>query len=537
MKPQFTTFEQVEREFKNKSNGSSRISESEVRLSDLQEHKEIVEAVLGTEYNTLSGYSFREIMEAVSLSASNTSMDYINDNVRTGGVLNESFLGTTQAQTQFPTLNKGLVMYQYEKSVLPYLAHVFDLKGNRGLAYYMELVAQNTQGDGAKGDIIASPRTLAKQTTNFITTKVTNKTVETLVQGQTNYTLYLGGSQSTPISIQPQSLIITVDGIDAKLVDVSNDRDGSAVSLFNQDGKIGDAVVDLNTGEVTLVLASAPAQGGGKIRATFNRDVETVQGGITNQAVVAPQLASILLEAENFSVFTETNLHQNRLAQSIFGINWDEEVDKLLGQCYNREIANKVLSDIVANIPTKSVSNYDISSTIGNNGSGDSKYWNTAYFQAPLNLISKNISKASGLTGLNKVSSFVVNSDALPVLQMQNKFQAIDTDENFMSGMALIGTYEGTPVIQAYEPILSGAGTQQAPTGAEVVGIYKSKKQEFLTAAVVGQFILPIVRNVFDQNNLSTNRKQLIASAATKTVVPNLAAKLVVNGLVDIGLQ
>ena len=524
----FTQFDQVVAEFKNRSNGSNILRTglytAPVRLSELSEHKEDVEYLLGTEYNTISGMTFSEIMEGVSNVITNDASEYLNDNKMLNGMLSESFIGTTQAQTQFPVLNKGLVMYQYEKSVLPYLAHVFDLKANRGLAYYMELIAQNTQGDGSKGDIIASPKTLSKQTTNFITTKVTGKIVETLVQGQDSYTIYLGGGQSTPISIQPQSLVLTVDGLgDAKLEDLSNDKDGTAIYLTNVDGKVGDATVNLNTGEITIVLAVAPAQSGGKIRATFNRDVQTIAGGATNQAVVAPQLTSVQLNAEDFSVFTETNLHQQRLAQVIFGMDWNAEVDNLLGACYNREIANKVLADIVANIPSTSVTPYDITSTLQ---TGDNRYFNTAFLSVPFNTLSKNISKASGLTGLNKVSSYAVNVDAMPVIQNLPKFKAVETGENFMGGMALVGTYDNVPVIQAYEPILAGSAS-----GAEVVGIYKSKEREFLTAAVVGQFILPVIRDIFDQNNLAVNRKQLIASAATKTVVPKLASKLVINGI------
>jgi len=519
----FTTFEQVEREFKNKSNGSNILQTSKVRYSDLSEHKEDIEYLLATDYNKLSGMTFSEIMEGVSTAIYNNADEYINDNRANRGILNESFITTTQAQTQFPVLNKGLVFYQYEKSVLPYLAHVFDLKANRGLAYYMELIAQNAQGDVVKGDIIASPKTLSKQTTNFITTKEVNKQVATLVQGQASYTIYLGGAQVTPISIQPQSLTITVDGVSGHLQDVSNDKNGEAVYLLNVDGKVGEATVNLNTGEITLVLAVAPAVGGGKIRATYNRDVQTTLGGSTNQAIVAPQLTSVQLEAEDFSVFTETNLHQQRLAQVIFGMDWNAEVDKLLGQCYNKEIANKVFKDIANQIPQGSVSTYDIAGNMG----ADNRFFNLATLPVPFHNIPKNISKASGL-GINKVSCYVANIDFMPILQHTPKFKSIETEEEYMGGMALVGTYDGVPVLQTYEPILAGSGSGSS---AEVVGIYKSKKQEFLTAAVVGQFILPVIRDIFDQNNLAVNKKQLIASAATKTVVPQLAAKLIVPGI------
>ena len=50
--------------------------------------------------------------------------------------------------------------------------------------------------------------------------------------------------------------------------------------------------------------------------------------------------------------------------------------------------------------------------------------------------------------------------------------------------------------------------------------------QSFCTSAVYGQSVLPIVRDIFDPNNLNINRKQLIAGAAMKTIVPHLPSKL-----------
>ena len=527
-----TNYSDVEREFKSRYEFGDEWLENICRIQyeDLPKLQESIEYLLETDYNTVSGFTFPELMEAASYVKTFTPKEYLREWKRQDKNLgvNESFIGTTQAQAPFPILNKGLVLYTYEKSVLPYLAHVFDLKANRGLAYYMELHAQNTPFGSAvnKGDLIASPISLSKQTTNFITSKITNAVVKTLVQGQDTYQIHLAATQADPnavMSIQPQSLTVTVDGLaPAFLQDLSNDVAETSVYMTNVNGLIGQASVDLNTGIMTLVLAAAPSQSGGSIRATFNRDLETTAGGATNQAVVAPQLKSVQLNAEDFSVFTETNLHQQRLAQVIFGIDWNSEVDNLLGACYNREIANKVLSDIVANIPTGSIQSYDIGSNIG----ADNRYFNTSFVPVPIGTIHKMISKATGLTGGRKVSTYAANIDMFPILEHLPKFKSIETGENFMGGMALAGTYDGLPVIQAYAPILADAAD-----GAEMVGIYKSKEKEFLTAAVVGQFILPVIRDIYDQNNLATNRKQLIASAAVKTVVPNLASKLIITGI------
>jgi hypothetical protein len=457
-------------------------------------------------------------MEALSHVSSHSPASYINDCKNTKSCISESFLGTTQAQAPFPVLNKGLVLYMYEKSVLPYLAHVFDLKGNRGLAYYMDLVATNTAGDVTEGDLVASPKTISKQTTNFVGTKITNRSVETTVQAQAEYAFTI---PSAPIA--PQSLVITVDGVSGYLKDISSGTSGVVV-LANLDGKIGDCQVDLNTGEATLVLANAPTQSGLNINATFNRDVQTEEGARNNMASVAPKLEAVQLEAEDFSVKTETNLQQQRLAQVIFGTDWNEEVDNMLGMVYNREIANKVVKDVRDHIPTASKFSYDITP---NSQTGDNRLFNTAFFGVVLRKLNTMISKASGLTGIGKLSTFVVNMDLIPVLEALPKFVSVDAGENYMGGMALVGTYDGIPVLAAYDPIV--------PAG-EIIGMFKSKKQAFLTPAVFGTFILPVIRDVFDYNNLAINKKQLIASAAEKVVAPTLSSKITVTGLDRIGL-
>ena len=94
-----------------------------------------------------------------------------------------------------------------------------------------------------------------------------------------------------------------------------------------------------------------------------------------------------------------------------------------------------------------------------------------------------------------------------------------------MGGMYLAGLYDGMPVIVGYDPIL---------TSGEVMGIYKSKNFDFLTPYCWGTFILPIIRDIFDQDNLAVNRKQLIASAAGEVVAEKLAALIKITDIDDV---
>ena len=57
-------------------------------------------------------------------------------------------------------------------------------------------------------------------------------------------------------------------------------------------------------------------------------------------------LESKQLEAEDFSVFTETSIYQEALSKAIFGLDWNSQVDEALVHLYNKEVANKIVAEI-----------------------------------------------------------------------------------------------------------------------------------------------------------------------------------------------
>jgi hypothetical protein len=133
-----------------------------------------------------------------------------------------------------------------------------------------------------------------------------------------------------------------------------------------------------------------------------------------------------------------------------------------------------------------------------------------------------SISTASGL-GVNKLTAIAIEYTSFPIISSLEGFHpARRDDEVEMSGPRLIGDYEGTPVVVFYAPILAAG---------QIVGVYKSRNKRFLTPYVFGEFIKPMVRTMYTQNNLSVNQNQLIASAAGKVVAPNLASQLTVNNI------
>ena len=522
----FNNLEQVKKEFLLRSNGGDKIKLHQTRYSDLDKYAPIVERLLDTDYNKVSGFSFTELMEAVSMVAENySSADYArqirNDKMAVKldesigrtvegennfWAISEALDSATTAQAPYPVPSIALTTYQYEKSVLPYLCHQFDLKGNRGLVYYQRITAENSKGNIEAGDLLGSPKEMGKQPLDFVGTKnIEKEELGTLTTGATEIS---GKLEYFPI--QPGSLVITVEGMKGYFKDFAQEGNPEVAALYPLGGDLGKATVNYKTGEVEIELADAPAQAGGGVFASYRRDIETIEGGKANMARAQVSLDSKQLEAEDFSVFTETSIYQEALSKAIFGLDWNSQVDEALAALYNKEVANKIVAEIKEEIPEESIATHSINKITG----GNNDLFNTQFISVVLGKLGAMITKASGI-GNNKLSAMVINIDVLPIMRALPKFTASNADfEEVMGGMYLAGLYDGMPVIVGYEPVLASG---------EVIGLYKSKSKDFLTPYVWGTFILPIIRDIYDRDNLAVNRKQLIASAAGAVVAERLA--------------
>lgn len=530
----FNNLEQVKKEFLLRSNGSDRLQRHNTRFSDIDRYAPIVERLLDTDYNKVSGFSFTELMEAVSLVAENYgSADYANAIKRDSKAtkldesigrtvegesnfwaISEALDTATTAQAPYPVPAINLTTYQYEKSVLPYLCHQFDLKGNRGLVYYQRITAENSKGNIKEGDLLGSPKEMGKQPLDFAGTKnIEKEEIGTLATGGTEVS---GTLEYHPI--QPGSVVITVEGMKGYFKDFAQEGNPEIAALFSVGGDLGKATVNYTTGEVSIELTDAPTSAGGGVFASYRRDIETIDGGKANMARAQVTLDSKQLEAEDFSIFTETSIYQEALSKAIFGQDWNSMVDEALAALYNKEVANKIVAEIKEEIPAESIGTHSINKIEG----GNNDLFNVQFISVVLGKLGAMITKASGI-GNNKLSALVINIDMLPIFRALPKFTQSNADfEEVMGGMYLAGLYDGMPVIVGYEPVLASG---------EVIGLYKSRNKDFLTPYVWGTFILPIIRDIFDQDNLAVNRKQLIASAAGQVVAERLAAKYTITDL------
>lgn len=543
---QFKTVEDVKQAFLVRSNGSDSISNhAGIRYSDIEKHAHIVERLLDTDYNKISGFTFSEIMEAVSTVATNyNTPEYVNQARQGAGAIavsesyatveseyfacNESFDGTTVSQSPFPMPAVSLVTYQYEKSVIPFLCHQFDLKGNQGMIYFTEITAKNAKGNVNAKDLLGKADEMGKQNVAFVGTRAVNYAPEDATNwpatatGKKEYTLKTG------VKLQPGSVVVTLPGTEGALVDIAfpEAKEDVAHQMLCINGKFAQGTVNYATGEIVVTLAEDPTTAGVKFVANFARDIEQVD--TANMAEVEVDLKSKRLVAENFSVKTHTNLYQEALAKAVFGIQWNTVVDDALSALYNKEIANKITSEIRGKIIAANKATHDIANGIkADDGAlgGNNALFNVQFISVVMGKIKKLIQTASGLA-LTRLTSIVINADVLPIIEALPKYkQAENQFEDNMGGMVLIGMYDGIPVLCGYAPIVESG---------EVIGIFKSKKQDFLTPYAFGTFILPVLRDIYDQNNLAVTRKQLISSAAGEVVAERLAAQLTINGIDDI---
>lgn len=544
----FKTVQDVQKAFKMRSGGSDSVPyHMGLRYDDIEKHAPIVEQLLKTDYNKITGFSFSEICEAIShLQQAFGTRTYINDCNEWGGkfhvaeslydgvdyascednyynAISEAFEGTTAQQAPYPVPSISFVTYRYEKSVLPFLTHLFDLRGNRGLIYFQKITAVDAMGTIAAGDELGNPRQYVKQPNAFATTKVVNEALGTLTAADPEFEATL---QYKP---QPGTLYVYIDGEEGYFADIQPQYapGNNKAILTSINGNLGYAEFDYETLTLNLTLATAPAAAA-NVRVQYHRDVELKEAGEDATRRIPRFTMSVEAEqilTENVSVQTETNLYQEALARAIFGLDWNAEVDKAMGMIYNKEMANKVVAEINDAIPAANLVTHDITATLNTTGNGDNKLFNVQFLGVILGVLRKKIVQASGQP-IKKFTTLVMNINLLPIFEALPKFTvSTANDEDQMGGMFLAGLYDGIPVVCAYDDIL-GDG--------EVIALYKNQGQDFLTPHVLGIFMDPVVRDVFDQNNLSINRKQLMSTIGTKCIAQNLSAKLTVEKVDDL---
>lgn len=544
----FKTVQDVQKAFKMRSGGSDSVPyHMGLRYGDIEKHAPIVEQLLKTDYNKITGFSFSEICEAIShLQQAFGTRTYINDCNEWGGkfhvaeslydgvdyascednyynAISEAFEGTTAQQAPYPVPSISFVTYRYEKSVLPFLTHLFDLRGNRGLIYFQKITAVDAMGNIAAGDELGNPRQYVKQPNAFATTKVVNEALGTLTAADPEFEATL---QYKP---QPGTLYVYIDGEEGYFADIQPQYapGNNKAILTSINGNLGYAEFDYETLTLNLTLATAPAAAA-NVRVQYHRDVELKEAGEDATRRIPRFTMSVEAEqilTENVSVQTETNLYQEALARAIFGLDWNAEVDKAMGMIYNKEMANKVVAEINDAIPAANLVTHDITATLNTTGNGDNKLFNVQFLGVILGVLRKKIVQASGQP-IKKFTTLVMNINLLPIFEALPKFTvSTANDEDQMGGMFLAGLYDGIPVVCAYDDIL-GDG--------EVIALYKNQGQDFLTPHVLGIFMDPVVRDVFDQNNLSINRKQLMSTIGTKCIAQNLSAKLTVEKVDDL---
>ena len=555
MATKFKTVEDVKKAFRTVAAGADTLPRhGGFRYGDIDKHSAVLEEILDSDYNKISGFSRSEIFEAVShlqtqfgtnayLSDCRANRVPVSESLYEGVTLSEcednyysvceAFEATTAQQAPYPVPSISFVTYRYEKTVLPFLCHLFDLRGNRGLVYFQKITAVNSLGTIEKGDELGRAGRMPAQPNAFATTHIVNEEIGELNDGVAEYEFEL---KFVP---HPGTLIVTLDGHTGYFQDFQAEKAQDNKGILTPVGEaLGFATVEYPTeaeqaagkkAKVKINLAVAGAKGL-KVRADYNRDVETHQGGVERQARFTMSVEAEHIVTENISIFTETNLYQEALSRAIFGLDWNDEVDRAMAMIYNKEMANKVITEIRDRIPATNLLNHDITSTLAlpggtATGTGDNKIFNVQFLAIVMGALNKVINKSSGIDA-RRFTTFVVNIDVLPIFEGMDKYTQTTIDqEDQMGGMFLAGTYDGIPVVAGYDPII--------PEG-EVIGLFKSKSQDFLTPYVLGTFMDPVIRDIYDQDNLSINKKQMIATIGGKNMAPQLTGKLTIAGINDL---
>ena len=463
MATKFKTVEDVKKAFRTVAAGADTLPRhGGFRYGDIDKHSAVLEEILDSDYNKISGFSRSEIFEAVShlqtqfgtnayLSDCRANRVPVSESLYEGVTLSEcednyysvceAFEATTAQQAPYPVPSISFVTYRYEKTVLPFLCHLFDLRGNRGLVYFQKITAVNSLGTIEKGDELGRAGRMPAQPNAFATTHIVNEEIGELNDGVAEYEFEL---KFVP---HPGTLIVTLDGHTGYFQDFQAEKAQDNKGILTPVGEaLGFATVEYPTeaeqaagkkAKVKINLAVAGAAGL-KVRADYNRDVETHQGGVERQARFTMSVEAEHIVTENISIFTETNLYQEALSRAIFGLDWNDEVDRAMAMIYNKEMANKVITEIRDRIPATNLLNHDITSTLAlpggtATGTGDNKIFNVQFLAIVMGALNKVINKSSGIDA-RRFTTFVVNIDVLPIFEGMDKYTQTTVDQEDQMG-------------------------------------------------------------------------------------------------------
>ena len=454
MATKFKTVEDVKKAFRSVANGADTLPRhGGFRYGDIDKHSAVLEEILDSDYNKISGFSRSEIFEAVShlqtqfgtnayLTDCRANRVNVSESLYEGvdlsacednyfSTVSEAFEATTAQQAPYPVPSISFVTYRYEKTVLPFLCHLFDLRGNRGLVYFQKITSTNSLGDVKAGDELGRAGRMPVQPNHaYATTHITNEELGALAEGETEYEFEL---KFVP---HPGTLVVTLDGHTGYFQDFQAERAQDNKGILTPVGEaLGYATIEYPTeaeqqagkkAKVKINLAAAAGSAGLKVRADYNRDVETHEGGVERQAKFTMSVEAEHIVTENISIFTETSLYQEALSRAIFGLDWNDEVDRAMAMIYNKEMANKVITEIREKIPATNMLTHDITSTLAlpggsATGTGDNKLFNVQFLGIVMGALNKVINKASGIDA-RRFTTFVVNIDVLPIFEGMPKY-------------------------------------------------------------------------------------------------------------------
>jgi len=540
----FSTVDDVKHVFLEESLGGDSIARDGlrgVRLSDIDTHSTKIQRLLESTVNKVNGLSFTEILEAVKkfnaifgtnqyMTTAKSNCKELSESMVVGSgkegsdfcAVSEDFAGTQVATAPYPVPSVGMSLYHYEQTVLPFLAHLYDLEGIRGFIYYQNIFAENAKGNVAKDNLLGSPKQIADvQPVGFVGTKKTNETVAKTVAGQTGYTGTLAN-----VPVMPGTVTIFVPGKEGHFTDIANkgSRAEGTHQLLSVEGNLGTATINYKTGAITIELKDAPASGDINIVANYDREVQTAEDGAGNIAKVRMELESKVVVAEDFSVQTTANVQTEALARAVFGLDWNRELNRMLAQLFNKEVGNKVITEIKEALGTEQVAIHDMANGINNMGhtgditalGGNNNLFNIWMLPFVVNKLNQIISENSGIQAQN-VNTILVGQAVVPIIRGLDKFEDVKGTVRNQSGTALIGKYRGIPVLAGYAPIVNNN---------EILGLYKDPETDFLAPYAVGTFLAPFIRDIYDNANLAVGRKQLIASVAGTVCAERLVAKI-----------
>lgn len=418
--------------------------------------------------------------------------------------------GSLNQLGRIPYVAYDVLTISYGGSIIPYIASVQNIYGQKGGVYFRNVVADTSKGNQTSGDNMISPFTGQSYIKGFASNRNSSYAIP-LVAGTSVYTVTL---PDIPIAVSLVNISISTTTATDVNADAFGKDSSDATSSANPGsgtiiGSGLDGTINYKTGAVTITLSAAPLTGVvGNILIDYQVAYDQ---GETALPTISTFWDNKYVEAKIYVLKGTLGLLQSYAMKKRFGIIAEEELAKdLIGEI-NAEIGGDLINLLLTKCPDANKTSWNKTPPA-----------NVSYFEHKQTLVD-SIAEVEALLVPSEdrgTISIIVDTQAVAILSTLPQFVKLYDGKSV--GPILYGTFNEAPVIRVPIPNLM---TTTDNVG-KVLVIWKGSSP-FEAPAVYCPYMPLVVTTALPKalNSLGI-LKATAVWAATDVIVPNFIASI-----------